>query len=98
MRLMRRLRDGKLAVYDQGCVESGRWEEVVEKPPAPPPPPEPQKPPRPPRPPKQLVRRTDVQQVTALFAPPVELQTETKMALTQRCDQVKSECEGLTHG
>lgn len=81
MRLMRRLRDGKLAVYDLGCVESGRWEEVVEKPPEPPPPPEPQKPPRPPRAPmpprtpKQLVRRTDVQQVTALFTPPVEIQT-----------------------
>lgn len=25
MKLMKRLRDGKVAVYDQGCVESGTW-------------------------------------------------------------------------
>lgn len=78
MRVMRRLRDGKIAVYDLGCVESGRWEEVVEKPPEPPKPPPPQRPPRapmPPRPAKQLVRKTTGQQVVALFAPP---QTETQ--------------------
>lgn len=75
MRLMRRLRDGKLAVYDQGCVESGRWEEVVEKPPEPQKPPPPPRAPLPPRPPKQLVRKTDPQQVSALFTPPVEVQT-----------------------
>lgn len=69
MRLMRRCRDGKLAAYDLGCVESGMWEEVVENKP------EPQKPPAAPRkqaPLKPLVRKTEAAQVTALFEPPVE--------------------------
>lgn len=78
MRLMRRLRDGKIAVYDLGCVESGRWEEVVEaapEPQKPPPAPRPPRAPMPPRPPRPLVRKTTGQQVVALFAP---AQTETQ--------------------
>jgi hypothetical protein len=70
MRLMRRRRDGKIASYDLGCVESGLWEEVVENKP------EPQKPPAAPRkqaPLKPLVRKTDPEQVVALFAPPTEI-------------------------
>lgn len=64
MRLMRRLRDGKIAVYEPTCIASGRWEEVVSKPR------EPQKP-RISRNPRPVIRKTGSEQVMALFKPPV---------------------------
>lgn len=70
MRLMRRLRDGKIAVYESTCIATGRWEEIVEKAP------ETQRPPRPPRKPaplKPLIRKTSTEQVAALFAPPQQI-------------------------
>lgn len=75
MRLMRRLRDGKIAVYEPTCIATGRWEEVIQKAPEP----EPQKPVKPKvtRPLKPLVRKTEPEQVAALFAPPaLEAQTQ----------------------
>lgn len=65
MRLMRRIRDGKIAVYESTCITSGRWEEVIAKPP------EPQKP-KVPRNPRPVIRRTGSEQVMALFKPPAE--------------------------
>jgi len=69
MRLMRRRRDGKIASYDLGCVESGLWEEVVENKP------EPQKPPAAQRkqaPLKPIVRKTEPEQAVVLFDLPTE--------------------------
>lgn len=74
MRLMRRLRDGKIAVYEPTCIATGRWEELVAKAP------EAQKAPRPPRQPKPLkplVRTTTTGQVAALFTPPVQPEAQT---------------------
>jgi len=64
MRLMRRLRDGKIAVYEPTCIATGRWEEVLNKPR------EPQKP-RIPRNPRPVIRKTGSEQVMALFKPPI---------------------------
>lgn len=75
MRLMRRVRDGKVAVYEQSCIATGRWEEVVAKEP------EAQKPPRPPRQPKPLkplVRSTTTAQVAALFTLPKQIDETQK--------------------
>lgn len=62
MRQMRRIRDGKLAVYEQSCVDSGRWVEVIEKP-------KPEAPRR--KRPRPLVLRTTEAQVMALFDPAI---------------------------
>jgi len=103
MKLMRRKRDGRVAVFDARIVADGDWELFEEapapqpEPPAPEPKPEPAKPkapqiPRSLRPVKPLVRETDPEQVTALFEPPVIQETQTaKMTPADKAEDVQSE-------
>jgi hypothetical protein len=72
MRQMRRVRDGKIAVFDQGCVDSGVWQEVI---PDLPKPEKPTRQPAPPKPQKPLVQKTTGDEAVALFSPPESVDT-----------------------
>lgn len=74
MRLMRRVRDGKVAVYDESSIASGRWEEVVERQPDPP---KRERAPRKPYGPRPVIARTTDSEVRQLFSPPVDNEAQT---------------------